>query len=66
METEVKVELKYCERCGGLFFRRSDAIDVYCFRCEPEMRQMAPATKKPASREHWSRTVQAFGGVVCA
>jgi len=66
METEVKIELKYCERCGGLFLRPADATDVYCITCVPEMCQMAAPSKKPASREHWNRTLQSARGVACA
>jgi hypothetical protein len=31
--TEKKVELKYCERCGGLFLRAPGAGVVYCEGC---------------------------------
>ncbi len=30
----VQVELKYCERCGGLWFRRLGCEEVYCASCE--------------------------------
>ena len=30
---EENVELKYCERCGGLFLRTSGAGIVYCAGC---------------------------------
>lgn len=30
---EVQVELKYCERCGGLFLRLQAAEVVYCSSC---------------------------------
>lgn len=66
METELKIELKYCERCGGLFFRRADATHVYCFPCEPEMRKVAVPSGKRISSEHWNRVVQAARGVTCA
>lgn len=66
METEVKIELKYCERCGGLFLRRAADPEVYCVTCQPAIRQMATPSKKRASREHWNRAVQAAGGVACA
>jgi hypothetical protein len=28
-----QVELKYCERCGGLFLRRPASAVVYCIDC---------------------------------
>ena len=31
--TQVRIELKYCERCGGLFFRAPDTNFVYCASC---------------------------------
>jgi Zn-finger nucleic acid-binding protein len=30
---EIQVELKYCERCGGLWLRRQGADGVYCASC---------------------------------
>ncbi|HTR24656.1 MAG TPA: hypothetical protein VMI10_11785 [Terriglobales bacterium] len=30
---EEHVELKYCERCGGLFLREPKAFAVYCPAC---------------------------------
>jgi Zn-finger nucleic acid-binding protein len=30
---EVAVELKYCERCGGLWLRRTHEDGSYCERC---------------------------------
>jgi len=34
----VVVELKYCERCGGLWLRRSKKEGVICGTCSQEMR----------------------------
>jgi predicted anti-sigma-YlaC factor YlaD len=65
METEVKIELKYCERCGGLFYRRANQAHVYCVHCTPEMRRMVPPSRKLAKGEQWGRTVQS-GGAACA
>ena len=31
--TQVQVELKYCERCGGLFLRPQAGESVYCDGC---------------------------------
>ena len=30
---EIRVELKYCERCGGLWLRPQGADGVYCAGC---------------------------------
>ena len=32
-QEELAVELKYCERCGGLWLRRHGLDGVYCGRC---------------------------------
>ena len=33
----VRLELKYCERCGGLWMRTWGTDDVYCPSCAVEM-----------------------------
>jgi hypothetical protein len=40
-----RVELKYCEHCGGLWVRESGA-GVYCRKCEPKVADL-PIPKKP-------------------
>jgi len=41
METEgleiIRLELKYCERCGGLWMRTQGTGEVYCPACAVEM-----------------------------
>ena len=41
----VRVELKYCEHCGGLWIRES-GTGVYCERCQPKVADL-PVPKKP-------------------
>ncbi len=46
----VQLELKYCERCGGLWLRRKGATDVCCWSClraEPEFRFLRKTRHKP-------------------
>lgn len=44
----IEVELKYCERCGGLWLRRKGSDQVYCATCEPAMADLPrPALKRP-------------------
>jgi hypothetical protein len=31
---EIQVELKYCERCGGLWLRPQGTEGVYCSSCQ--------------------------------
>ena len=35
-DNETRVELKYCEHCGGLWIREGGA-GVYCERCQPKI-----------------------------
>jgi len=45
METErlemVYLELKYCERCGGLWFRRKGEPQVFCEPCSLQWSETA-------------------------
>ena len=44
MQSDVEifeVELKYCERCGGLWFREKGTPGVYCGACDPKMAEVA-------------------------
>lgn len=36
-----QVELKYCERCGGLFLRPQGSGRTYCKPCLPRMAELA-------------------------
>ncbi|HLH09176.1 MAG TPA: hypothetical protein VKW78_18205 [Terriglobales bacterium] len=39
-ERKARVELKYCERCGGLWLRPVLSRNVYCHGCEQQMRDL--------------------------
>ena len=45
---ESQFELKYCERCGGLWLRPAGTEQVYCSRCEPEMAELPTVVRKRA------------------
>ncbi len=45
---EARVELKYCEHCGGLWVREP-GTGVYCAKCEPKVADL-PVPKKRAGR----------------
>jgi uncharacterized Zn finger protein (UPF0148 family) len=49
MDTEnleiIRLELKYCERCGGLWMRARGSGEVYCPSCALEMLDL-PARRK--------------------
>ncbi len=40
-----KLELKYCERCGGLWLRLQGSEATYCGACAEAVRQLPPATR---------------------
>jgi DNA-directed RNA polymerase specialized sigma24 family protein len=42
----VPVELKYCERCGGLWFREREETKIYCPGCVPLMADMPTPRRK--------------------
>lgn len=43
----VRMELKYCEHCGGLFVREPGAGVVYCDKCAPKVADLPMPKKKP-------------------
>ena len=45
----VRMELKYCEHCGGLWVREPGAGVVYCDKCQPKVADL-PMPKKRSSR----------------
>ena len=64
--TEGHVELKYCERCGGLFLRVAGAGVTYCAGCalrlgtEPELAEMiGPARRRRSRRGRLGKGVKA-------
>jgi hypothetical protein len=62
-EMYLKIELKYCERCGGLWFRREGNRQVYCHSCLPEMDKVARGQKKQPASVKWT---DLRGGAACA
>jgi len=45
------MELKYCERCGGLWLRRKGLARPYCTRCAPKMAEtLEPRLKLPVGK----------------
>jgi Zn-finger nucleic acid-binding protein len=53
----VQLELKYCERCGGLWLRRHIAEGAYCRSCAviledfPTARTLPPWRRRKAARQ---------------
>lgn len=47
----VRMELKYCECCGGLLLRPAGTETIYCAGCAARVRELAP----PRARRHRER-----------
>jgi len=63
---EVQFELKYCERCGGLWLRPTGGGQVYCVACARQMAQLPPASKEPerarmSQGPQWGRDDDNYG-----
>ena len=43
----VRMELKYCEHCGGLWLRECGAGVVYCGNCRTKVADLPVPKKKP-------------------
>lgn len=41
---ELQFELKYCERCGGLWLRPTGGGQIYCIACGRAMAELPPAS----------------------
>ena len=51
----VQLELKYCERCGGLWLRRVGVGDIFCAACAvgmPEFRMVRRTRGKAVLPAH--------------
>jgi Zn-finger nucleic acid-binding protein len=45
----IQLELKYCERCGGLWVRRMGCEEIYCASCAIEVVDFASAGRRRTS-----------------
>ncbi|HEX4425401.1 MAG TPA: hypothetical protein VH079_08365 [Terriglobales bacterium] len=45
----VLLELKYCERCGGLWVRPLRSEEIYCASCALEMAEVAMPRKRKST-----------------
>jgi hypothetical protein len=44
-----KLELKYCERCGGLWLRPQGDDAVYCAACTEAIKELPPVVPRGGS-----------------
>lgn len=56
MTTAVKVELKYCECCGGLWLRTISETEVLCGSCRAAMNDLPSAWSARIKREQRETT----------
>jgi hypothetical protein len=61
---EVQFELKYCERCGGLWLRPVGGEQIYCAACGRAMAELPPAfyERKAARRARGLASGTSDGG----
>jgi hypothetical protein len=57
---EIQLELKYCERCGGLWLRRQGNVGVYCGCCETRLAAMPDPGVPPRGPRRRRRKVPAI------
>ncbi len=44
---KLTLELKYFERCGGLWLRPTGGGQIYCVGCAPKIAELPPASREP-------------------
>jgi hypothetical protein len=44
---QVRVELKYCERCGMLWMRECGSGIIFCNACQPDVTELPILKKRP-------------------
>jgi hypothetical protein len=52
---EIQVELKYCERCGGLWLRPQGANGVYCAGCRVRLAALPNSGDVPPHEVRWRK-----------
>jgi Zn-finger nucleic acid-binding protein len=64
MLAEMEVELKYCERCGGIWLRPVGGREIYCPPCIPKMAQIPFRGMKKTSVAYLNRTDEESRGAI--
>ena len=57
--SEIQVELKYCERCGGLWLRPHETSGVYCASCRMCLAAMPNPGEAPPRKARSRRKARA-------
>ena len=60
----LRIQLKVCEGCGGLWFRTQGRTDIYCFSCESKFRNLPRPTMRRRGRpcKNTMHTLRTAGG----
>ena len=60
----VELELKYCERCGGLWLRETGTQDVYCNPCVAQLAEFPARGLKrgPRTERNHGSDIEGYGG----
>jgi Zn-finger nucleic acid-binding protein len=59
--SEIRVELKYCERCGGLWLRPRGADGVYCAGCRARLEARPNPGEAPPRKARSRRKARTQG-----
>jgi len=51
VEETRRMELKYCEHCGGLWYRESGVEEVFCKKCKELVAELPPPKRYPGRIE---------------
>ena len=57
-----RLELKYCECCGGLWLRIVGGGQIYCAMCARTVAELPPATKRRKGSKRKQRTASPSRG----
>ncbi len=56
---QIQLELKYCERCGGLFLRPRADEKVYCEECTAHLEAIPHRAEPPTHKSRGARLATA-------
>jgi hypothetical protein len=64
---KLSLELKYCERCGGLWLRPVGGPEIYCKNCARAMAELPPASHEKGKARvprgpRWAENGKGTGG----
>jgi len=64
-QEEVALELKYCERCGGLWLRPQGNEGVLCEGCHRQLAELMLPTPRTHERRARRKSIKSQAQVVC-